>query len=224
MDQIYGNHYRDTYSACSNWWRKEDRRERVDGYHECENGVKTVFEYHGCFWHGCIKCFSRHTVNPVNQMTMADLYQRTLEKKHYLESLGFTYISIWKCEFDREILDNLDVKSFVDKVNFVTPLETREAFAGGRTEAFKVYHEAKGNEAINYYDMTSLYPYINKMGKAVLGHPMVITENIRNVSKYEGLIKCKVYPPRKLHIPVLPTKINNKLLFALCKTYAESWQ
>jgi hypothetical protein len=49
-----------------------------------------------------------------------------------------------------------DVKSFVDKVNFVTPLETREAFAGGRTEAFKVYHEAKGNEAINYYDMTSL--------------------------------------------------------------------
>ena len=155
---------------------------------------------------------------------MADLYQRTLEKKHYLESLGFTYISIWKCEFDREILDNLDVKSFVDKVNFVTPLETREAFAGGRTEAFKVYHEAKGNEAINYYDMTSLYPYINKMGKAVLGHPMVITENFGNVSKYEGLIKCKVYPPRKLHIPLLPTQINNKLLFALCKTYAESWQ
>jgi len=27
---------------------------RVDGYHENENGNKIVFEYHGCFWHGCI--------------------------------------------------------------------------------------------------------------------------------------------------------------------------
>ena len=85
-------------------------------------------------------------------------------------------------------------------------------------------HEAKGNEAINYYDVTSLYPYINKTGKAVLGHPTVITENFGNASEYEGLIKCKVYPPRKLHIPVLPTKINNKLLFALCRTCAESQQ
>ena len=97
-----------------------------------------MFEYHGCFWHGCIKCFSRHTVNPVNQMTMADLYQRTLEKKHYLESLGNYYIITWECEFDREILDNIDIKSLVDKVNYVTPLEPREAFLGGRTEAFKL--------------------------------------------------------------------------------------
>jgi hypothetical protein len=104
-------------------------------------------------------------------MTMAELYQRTLEKKHYLESLGDYYISTWEWEFDREILDNIDNKSFVDKVNYVTPLEPREAFLGGRTEAFKLYHEAKGNEAINYYDVTSLYPYIKKTGKAVLGHP-----------------------------------------------------
>lgn len=88
----------------------------VDGYHVYTNGVKTVFEYHGCFWHGCVNCFSRHTVNPVNQMTMADLYQRTLEKKHYLESLGYHYISTWECEFDREISDNPDIKSFVDRL------------------------------------------------------------------------------------------------------------
>jgi G:T-mismatch repair DNA endonuclease (very short patch repair protein) len=71
-------------------------------------------------------------------MTMADLYQRTLEKKHYLESLGNYYIITWECEFDREILDNIDIKSLVDKVNYVTPLEPREAFLGGRTEAFKL--------------------------------------------------------------------------------------
>ncbi|XP_071151541.1 uncharacterized protein [Mytilus edulis] len=38
---------------------------------------------------------------------------------------------------------------------------------------------------------------------------------------YEGLIKCKVYPPRGLHIPVLPAKINNKLMFSLCRTCTE---
>ena len=30
--------------------------DKVDGYHP---ESKTVFQYHGCFWHGCIKCFSR---------------------------------------------------------------------------------------------------------------------------------------------------------------------
>jgi len=94
----------------------------------------------------------------------------------------------------------------------------------GRTEAFKLYHEVKIGESINYYDVTSLYPYINKTGKAVLGHPTVITENFGDISAYEGLIKCKVYPLRNLHIPVLPAKINNKLLFALCKTCAEFQQ
>jgi len=106
----------------------------------------------------------------------------------------------------------------------VTPLEPREVVLGRRTIAFKLYHEAKRNEAINYYDVTFLYPYINKTSKSVLGHPTVITENFGNASEYESLIKCKVYPPRKLHIPVLPTKINNKLLFALCRTCAESQQ
>ena len=30
----------------------------VDGYHEESN---TVFQFHGCFWHGCERCFpNRH--------------------------------------------------------------------------------------------------------------------------------------------------------------------
>ena len=30
--------------------------DKVDGYHP---ETKTVFQYHGCFWHGCIKCFPK---------------------------------------------------------------------------------------------------------------------------------------------------------------------
>ncbi|CAG2235462.1 unnamed protein product [Mytilus edulis] len=162
---------------------------RVDGYHKNDNGEEIVFEYHGCFWHGCSNCYSKQTVNPVNKMTMADLHQRTLEKKNYVENQGYKYISNWECEFDKEIIENIDIKTFVDSVNYVTPLEPRNAFSGGRTEAFKLYHEAKDGEQIKYYDVTSLYPFINKTGKAVLGHPSIITENFGDISNYDhGLV------------------------------------
>ncbi|WAR10920.1 LOW QUALITY PROTEIN: hypothetical protein MAR_035996 [Mya arenaria] len=53
---------------------------KVDGYNE-HNGERIVLECHGCFWHGCPKCFSKTTINPVSDMSMGDLYARTLEKK-----------------------------------------------------------------------------------------------------------------------------------------------
>ncbi|CAC5422865.1 unnamed protein product [Mytilus coruscus] len=99
----------------------------------------------------------------------------------------------------------------------------RNAFSGGRTEAFKLYHEGKDGEQIKYYDVTSLYPLINKTGKVALEHPTIITKNFDDISNYEGLIKCRVQPPRGLHIPV-PAKINNKLMFSLCRTCAELQQ
>ena len=38
---------------------------------------------------------------------------------------------------------------------------------------------------------------------------------------YFGLIKLKILPPRCLYFPVLPMKINSKLLFPLCRTCTE---
>ena len=37
---------------------------------------------------------------------------------------------------------------------------------------------------------------------------------------YFGLIKAKILPPCGLVLPVLPIKINNKLMFSLCRTCA----
>ena len=72
--------------------------------------------------------------------------------------------------------------------------------------------------------MTSLYPGVNKTGKIPLRHPEIITENFDILDNYEGLIKCKVLPPKALFHPVLPCKVNGKLLFHLCKTCAETQQ
>jgi G:T-mismatch repair DNA endonuclease (very short patch repair protein) len=42
---------------------------RVDGYYETKDGEKVVMEYHGCFWHGCPKCYTKQTINTVNGNT-----------------------------------------------------------------------------------------------------------------------------------------------------------
>jgi hypothetical protein len=49
-----------------------------------------------------------------------------------------------------------------------------------------------------------------------VGHPEIITENFKNFNSYFGIAKCKILPPRNLNVPVLPAKINNKLIFTLC--------
>ena len=190
---------------------------KVDGYYETP-GEKVVMEFHGDFWHGNPKSYANNTVNKVVGATMGELYQRTLDKKKFIESQGYTYVQMWESDFDKEVESNAEMKLFVEQLELVSPLQPRDAFFGGRTEAFKLHAEAQEDTQIKYFDVTSLYPFINKTGKIPLGHPNIITENFNHIDDYEGLIKCKILPPRGLHIPVLPTKVNGKLLFGLCRT------
>ena len=75
-----------------------------------------------------------------------------------------------------------------------------------------------------FSDVTSLYPWCQKYQQYAMGHPEIITDNFdRDFSKYYGLAVVTVLPPRGLYHPVLPYRNSNgKLLFALCKTCADS--
>ncbi|KAF8789741.1 hypothetical protein HNY73_007659 [Argiope bruennichi] len=73
-----------------------------------------------------------------------------------------------------------------------------------------------------YVDFTSLYPWVNKYCLYPVGNPEVITENFRSIDDYFGIVKCRVLPPRGLHLPVLPVRCNGKLMFPLCHCCAES--
>jgi hypothetical protein len=44
---------------------------------------------------------------------------------------------------------------------------------GVRTEATKTYYRVMQGEEIRYVDVISLYPYISKYGKFLVGHPKV---------------------------------------------------
>ena len=79
-----------------------------------------------------------------------------------------------------------------------------------------MYIDASVYENIDYYGVTSLYP-CNKTGKIPVGHPKIITENVGDLDKYEGLVKCKVLHPKRLYHWILPTKLNEK---NYCFTFA----
>ena len=116
----------------------------------------TVYEFHGCFWHGCICCYARDTINPVNKQTMQDLHQRTLEKTRYLKGQGYNVVEVWECDVRRELEVNNEMKTYFDTFEIEEPHEPRHAFYGGRTNATKLFHQCQPDEKIHYVDFTSL--------------------------------------------------------------------
>lgn len=65
---------------------------------------------------------------------------------------------------------------------------------------------------------------MNKYCLYPVGHPEVITEGFKDIKDYFGFVKCKILPPKKLHLPVLPYRSNGKLMFPLCRICTETLQ
>ena len=64
----------------------------VDGYDEA---TKTVYEFHGCFYHGYVKCFPnnrhrKHNYHP--NRTISEVYEATCKKTERLRQAGYTVI------------------------------------------------------------------------------------------------------------------------------------
>lgn len=144
-------------------------------------------------------------------------------RMHELRKLAphLKFVEIRECEFNARLHSDPEFAAFINNVEIKDRLLPRNALFGGRTEVFQLFHECQADEQIRYVDFTSLYPWAQKYGTFPLGHPSKIqTENFLPEENYYGLIFCKVLPPQKLHIPLLPARINNKLTFTLCRTCA----
>ena len=190
----------------------------VDGY--CHD-TQTVYEFQGCFTHGCPTCYPNRHEKHVRHYdrTMQDVYETSQHKLQQLREQGYTVVQIWGCEWKRLKETNPEIQSFVDNLDFNDPLNPREAFCGGRTNAVKLFHHVTPSQKIHYIDVTSLYPWVNKTCVYPKGHPEFISQpGHTDIHQYFGLIQCKVLPPRDLYHPVLPYRQEGKLLFPLCAT------
>ena len=196
---------------------------RVDGFDE---STRTVYEFHGCLWHGCPKCFPRrNTYSKLNRdRTFEELYEATLKKEVTLRTNGYTVKSIWECEWKKLKEECGAVREFLSTYEIVTPLNPRDAFFGGRTNAVQLYHQvdAANGEVIEYVDVTSLYPWVNATCQYPLKHPQIITDPTdQDIHHYFGVAKVDALPPRQLFHPVLPHRQGGKLTFPLCSKCVE---
>jgi len=170
----------------------------VDGYDPTTN---TVYEFQGCFWHSCPNCYPNRTEphQRLEQCCADDVYRCTQKKLNDLKRRGYKVVEIWICQWQRMKQENKDIKTFVDQLNIVEPLNPRDAFCGGCTNAVKLYHLAKADKVIDYYNYTSLYLYVNKNGEYPVGHPEIIFQpGHTDISRYFGIAQCTVLPPYEL--------------------------
>lgn len=203
---------------------------KVDGY--CAE-TKQVFQFSGCWFHGCLSCYPYKRNEPMyndNSETLNSRYESTVSRKEQLRKLGYEVLEMWECQFKKELQENQDLTNLTKNHPLLCyeKLNPRDAFYGGRTGNAKTYYKCKTGEKIKYIDVNSLYPYICKYGKFPVKHPKVyVGEECykMDLGQTVGLIKCEILPPQELYHPVLPTKMNQKLMFLLCRSCGEyMWQ
>ena len=79
---------------------------------------------------------------------MEQLYEDTIEKVKYLEKQGFEVKQKWECELVEEMEHDEDMRRYFEEYELVDPLQPRDAFYGGRTNAAKLLHECQDDEEI----------------------------------------------------------------------------
>ena len=76
---------------------------KVDGYDPI---TKTVYEFHGCEFHGCKKCKQNNRHSKTfhhSDRTVEEMYQCTQRKTDLLRGAGYNVIDIWECDFKKEL-------------------------------------------------------------------------------------------------------------------------
>ena len=167
----------------------------------------TLYEFYGDRWHG------NPNVKHSNKEEAELLYNMTMERETILKLLGFKLITIWEDDWKHQM------KSFTKeyrssliqtvKDNFI---DTRKALHGGRTEVFKTYCECKSpGEVIMSFDISSQYPAVMALDNYAVGVNCRKKYTIEQLTKdilndnFIGLVKCDIWCPKDIYVPVLPT-------------------
>ena len=194
----------------------------VDGYDPL---ICTVYEFHGCLYHGCPRCYPSRRHYAVPERSVEELYQATLCKRMALLRADYTVIEMWECEWDRLVDSEPAVSQFLRSFDLVAPWEPREAFFGGRTGAVALHAVAGEGEEIPYVDVTSLYPWVNKNCPYPIVHLQITTQPVdQSLGSYFGIPTVDILPPAGLFHPVLPVRSGQKLTFPLCRSCVQEEQ
>ena len=187
----------------------------VDGYDELND---VVYEFLGCYFHGCCDCYEPNAFNYKCEKTFGKLKSETSSRLNCLKNYCSNMIIVKECEYLKK---RKETKSVIR-----CPLKIRDGLYGGRTSPAMLFKDCSNGGKIYYVDFVSLYPSIQFENFFPVGDHSIMIDNDdilkfieQEMSKEDrkcGFIKCDVLPPRNLFFPVLPSKIDDKLLFVLC--------
>ena len=217
------NNYPGLQHALSTHGEKFLFKSPVDGFYEA---TKTVFQFHGCFWHGCPKCYTdRAAKNTVNGKIFDALYTKIVQQTNHLKNAGYNVVEKWSCEFSDEDCQRAKNFNLESKVPKLVP---KDAFYSGCTEAINLWttlteKDIQNGKEILYYDMTSEYPFVNLRKEYPVGHPTLFLKHQLPQSnegwqrhRFFGVAFCSIVPPTKLIHPLLPFRHQGALMFPLC--------
>ena len=104
----------------------------VDGYHP---ETKTFFQYHGCHWHGCVKCFPNpeqrteviHVDKKGNEKTRMMPIKNEVKRSELIRFLKYRLVERWEHEGPRPWWNDkrhtivFDFESYQDKTKTSNP-------------------------------------------------------------------------------------------------------
>jgi len=87
----------------------------VDGY---SKELHKIYQFQGCLFHGH-ECWitKKHQVNPITQVPMATLREKTEQTTTYLKQQGYHVEEIYECQWKRAKSSNPEIRTFVDKLH-----------------------------------------------------------------------------------------------------------
>ena len=70
----------------------------VDGF---DPKTGTIFQFHGCWWHGCPRCFTNRKRKIRHGKTRDQLYAATMARTEALRKAGHRVIEKWECQYEK---------------------------------------------------------------------------------------------------------------------------
>lgn len=226
-----GRYFVDGFVKKEDW--KEDRKRKLD----------LALEIHGCFYHGCIRCYPDDQIKLAGEKSAGFIRQKNARREAELirmgQQQGFELQIIWECQIREQLQQDIEMKTFFNNCLVSDAIKLRDALNGGRTEVFRMNKQSEAGWKIKYVDVQSLYPYVlyskrfptsqpvcKIFNKTVeWDHPSDLTrfEEKRKNAVLDGLIKCVICPPRAPILPAAQIRFKNQdtnnqsLLFPLCR-------
>ena len=228
MMEETGHYIQHAGNSLKEYFEWKATRTYVDGY-AFFRGQHHIYEFFGCFWHGCSKCFPEEIRDPMRRHPRRNLswnliHRKTYEKIDALQTVyGNQFHYIWECEYDEQRKHH-PLTTYEKEIGNI--IEEREFFFGGRTEVFSPYAKSTEMNTIEHHDVTSMYPYICAQKYLPFGQPTIYfgrhhckIERLSRVhsNPYFGFVRCRVIPNPYCKLGLLPNRnpSTNRLEFNL---------